>query len=419
MSAALAVRGPRMRWGLLLPVLFLLSMGLATIHTTSGSSVEGAAVHGPGTAPIADEGWLAAVRDAAGQTTFRQWAFVLTGVGLLALVAIPSYQWLGRYAYLAYAVVMALLLLLALDRWLEPFGIDVPFVPVRRATRRWIEFGAIGIQPSEFMKVALVLCLARYLRYREDVQEWRGLIKPFALTALPMVLIHFQPDLGTLLMLLPILFAMLWVAGAKKRHLAVVLGAGMVAAPFFYAFVMRDYQRVRVDVVLRQETADERWHRREGYQLRQAKAALGTGGVTGAGFGQGLFVTQDALLPERHNDFIFAMIGHQFGLLGAGAVILAYLVFAVVGAEVAGVTNDPFGRLIAVGLTVMIVAQGLLNIAMIVGLIPITGVTLPFVSYGGSSIWAGLIALGLLLNIERRRPLMMGRAPTAFDREGT
>ena len=261
------------------------------------------------------------------------------------------------------------------------------------------------------MKLALILTLARYLRFRSSYRRWWGLGVPFLLTIIPMVLILFQPDLGTLLMLLPVLFTMLFVAGARLRHLLIVVVLGCATMPFFYFYGMQEYQRTRIQVLFKQDVADEAWHMDEGYQLRQSKIALGTGRLTGTGYREGLFVQYDGLLPEEHNDFIFAIIGHQWGLIGAVLVIAAYGVIVLVGLEVATVTNDPFGRLLAIGVIVMIVVQALLNICMTVGLAPITGMTLPFVSAGGSSLWANFLALGLLVNVAQRRPMLITNPP--------
>jgi rod shape determining protein RodA len=286
--------------------------------------------------------------------------------------------------------------------------------PAARGVRRWVGIGAFRIQPSEFMKLALILGLARYLRFRDSYRSWRGLVPPFLLTLGPMFLILFQPDLGTLLMLLPVLFTMLFVAGARLRHLLIIVVLGCAVLPVFYVYGMKDYQKTRIDVLFKQGTANEAWHMDQGYQLRQSKIALGTGGLLGRGFGEGLFVRYDGLLPEEQNDFIFAIIGHQWGLVGCVLVILAYAVIILFGLEVALVTNDPYGRLLAVGVVVMIVAQALLNICMTIGLAPITGMPLPLVSAGGSSLWANFLALGLLLNVAQRRPLLIAHPPFEY-----
>lgn len=399
----------RLGWSLALPVVFLSAIGLACLHATDrGLPSSGAAgVTDLRSVPQPSElGGGLRLYQALGPAAVRQALYLLTGVLLMGLVLWPSYQKIGWYAYPLYGLAIVLLALLVLDRF-----VDVPLVPVSRATRRWIRAGPLGIQPSEFMKVALILALARYLRFRHSYRRLRGLVPPLLLTLLPMVLILFQPDLGTLLMLLPVLLAMLFVAGARLRHLALVVVLGCATLPLFYLYGMKDYQRARIQVLFRQGTADEAWQQDEGYQLRQSKIALGTGGWTGTGYGTGIFVQYEDLLPEEHNDFIFAIIGHQWGFVGAVLVILAYALIVLFGLEVATLTNDPFGRLLAVGVVVMIVAQALLNICMTIGLAPITGMTLPFVSAGGSSLWANFIALGLLLNVAQRRPLLIARPP--------
>jgi rod shape determining protein RodA len=405
----------RLGWGLAVPVLFLLLVGLACIHATD-RGIQQRADQTAADVQDVDAGWLPGAYRAIGPLTTRQILYTLTGVGLMLLVLWPSYQKIGWYSYPLYGLAIALLALLVLDRVLDRCGLpDLPVVPVSRGTRRWIRLGPLGIQPSEFMKVALIVCLARYLRFRSSYRTWRGLIPPFLLTILPMVLILFQPDLGTLLMLLPVLFTMLFVAGARLRHLLIVILLGCATMPVFYFYGMKGYQRTRVQVLFKQNTSDETWHMDEGYQLRQSKIALGTGGLTGTGYGAGIFVQYEDLLPEEHNDFIFAIIGHQWGLIGGLLILLAYGIIVLLGLEVATVTNDPYGRLLAVGVIVMIVVQALLNICMNIGLAPITGMTLPFVSAGGSSLWANFLALGLLVNVAQRRPMLIARPP--FEHE--
>jgi len=354
--------------------------------------------------------WFRRAYGAVGARTGRQALYALTGIGLLFIVQRPSYQKIGRYAYLLYWLVVVLLVLLVLDKFGSRLGFDLPFIPQRRNAWRWIAFGPLSLQPSEFMKLALILALARYLRFRKSYRRWRGLPAPFLLTVLPMALILVEPDLGTVLMLLPVLFAMLFVAGARLRHLLTIVLLGVATLPAVYYYGMEEYQKKRVQAVFKQNVDDERWHRGPGYQLRQSKIALGTGGVTGQGYGQGVFVRYD-LLPDKHNDVIYAVIGHQWGFVGCVLILVAYGVIVICGIEVATVTNDPFGRLLAVGVVIMIVAQALINIGMTLALAPITGMTLPFVSYGGSSLWANFLALGLLVNVAQRRPMLIARRP--------
>ena len=397
-------------WGLAIPVLLLSAFGIASIHATDRTLASAIEIDQPGRATPAETNWVDLTLKAIGPQTVRQSVFLLTGIGLLLLVLVPSYRRIGQFSYWIYWSVILLLALLLVDKYGGRFGIDLPFVRERRDVWRWIQFGPLSIQPSEFMKIGLILALAYYLRYRKSYRTWWGLIPPFFLTLLPMVLILKQPDLGTLLMLLPVLFVMLFVAGARLRHLTTIVLLGCATLPLFYLFGMKDYQRERIQVLFKQNVNDEQWHMDQGYQLRQGLIALGTGGLTGEGYGEGAFVRYN-LLPEEHNDFIFAVIGNQWGLVGCVIVILAYVVIIVCGLEVAMVTNDPFGRLLAVGVVVMIVVQALLNICMNLGLAPITGMTLPFVSAGGSSLWTNFIALGLLVNVAQRRPMLIAHPP--------
>jgi cell division protein FtsW (lipid II flippase) len=394
-------------WGIALPVAFLAAVGLACIHATEANDPVAPVglVATPAVEPQAAV--LERVIQAIGPLTLRQMFYLVTGVLLMLAALVPSYQKIGRWAYPAYAILLVLLVLLVVDIY-----VDLPLIPVRNNARRWLAWGPLSVQPAEFMKVGLTLTLARYLRFRSSYRSLRGLLPPLFLTLVPMVLILREPDLGMMLMLLPVLFLTLFVAGARLRHLALIILLGCATLPVFFIYGMKPYQRDRVLTVIKQNTADERWHRGPGYQLRQSKIALGSGGLTGEGWGRGVFLeSRVRLLPEEHNDFIFAIIGHQFGLVGCVLVILAYGVIVFFGIEVATATNDPFGRLLAIGVVVMIVAQALLNIGMTVGLAPITGMTLPFVSAGGSSLWANFLALGLLVNVAQRRPMLIANPP--------
>jgi len=376
----------RFGWPMLLAVAILCAMGLASIYATE----------------------QAAARPSL-QYTIRQ-AFYL-GVGVIAMVltALTSYQKLGRWAYGIFAVLLGVLALLAVASRL-PLDWLVPEI---RGTRRWIRLPGFQLQPSEFMKIAYILALARYLRYRSNYRTLRGLIGPFALTLVPMVLILREPDLGTVILLLPVLFAMLYVAGAKLKHLLLITCMGLASMPLFYFFGMKEYQRDRIRVLLRQADPDPRWRMDQGYQLFQSKVAIGSGGLTGQGFARGTFI-QPTFLPDKHNDFIFAVIAHQWGFLGSMLVLACFVVLVIAAAEIATFTPDPFGRLLAVGVAALLAAQMLINIGMAVGLMPITGMTLPFVSFGGSSLIANFIALGLLISVAQRRPWLLAPEPFEF-----
>jgi rod shape determining protein RodA len=255
------------------------------------------------------------------------------------------------------------------------------------------------------------------------------------LSVVPIGLILLEPDLGTALLLLPVLLTMLFMAGARKRHLAIIIAMGLAAAPLAWTLI-RGYQRARVTAVLLQSdelreaiVADPdkyaflatkrqaiEWAASSGYQLVHSKNTVGSGGLIGYGWGEGPYVAS-SLLPDRHNDFIFSIIGHQWGILGCVVVLGAFAVIVLAGVRIAAATTEPAGRLLAVGVLAMIVSQVVINVGMSVGLMPITGMTLPFVSYGGSSLLTNFIAAALLISVSRNRPFLLATRPFEFARE--
>jgi len=363
----------------------------------------------------------------------RQALYAAGGLACWIAVNLVDYRRMGPYSYAIYAVILGLLMILLLDKY-----IDLPFVPYINNSRRWIRITVMGrdllqIQPSEFCKVAFIMALAWYLRFRENYRTFKGLIGPFALTLLAIVLILRQPDLGTVMLMMPILFAMLFVAGARAKHLLLIVALAALATPVLWQF-MHGYQRMRVSSVLLQNPkifaaakANPRlaeilvgdkdrlrtWQRDEGYHLLQSKQAIAAGGLWGYGFSKGPYIRYD-YLPERHNDFIFCAIAHQFGLIGCVIVLLLYAIIIAAAMEIAWLNTDAFGRLIAAGIGAMFAVEVLVNVNMTLGLMPITGLTLPLVSYGGSSMIVHMIALGLLNNIGRNRPFSVAKKPFEF-----
>lgn len=345
--------------------------------------------------------------------TVRQAGYLLAGLAGLMLIQLVGYRRIGEYSYTLFAVALVLLTLLVIARKI-PLQ---PFIQPRRSTYRWIILGPINIQVSEYTKVVYILALAWYLRFRTNYRTLRGLLMPFILTLVPVALILKEPDLGTSLLLLPTLFVMLFAAGARIRHLALIVLLGALAAPaFYFSPLMNPYQRDRIQALLHQDERDPRWRLSAGYQLSQSKMALGAGQWTGRGFNEGAFFRHD-LLPEEHNDFIFAVIGHQWGFFGAISVIGLYLIILAAGLTIASATTDPFGRLLAVGVCALIFAQTTINIGMTIGIMPITGMTLPFVSMGGSGLVTNYLAIGLLINVARRRPPNLAPRPFEFGAE--
>ena len=353
----------------------------------------------------------------------KQMVFAVIGAVFFIAVNLINYRRLGGVvAYWIYAVMLLLLMVLLLDK-----VVDITFVPVINNARRWLRIGtgsaSLQVQPSEFCKLAYILALAWYLRYRTNYRNFSALIGPFALTLLPMILILAEPNLGTTLLMMPILFTMLFVAGAKAKHLLLIILLALLVSPFMW-HKLKPYQRTRISSVLLQSD----WARRNveqhpaagkiltgssfgsrrliddwGYHLIRSKFAIASGGFTGYGFRQGPFIKYN-FLPERHNDFIFAVIAHQWGFLGCLALLTLYVLIVACGLEIAAHNTDPFGRLLAVGIVTMLTAEVAVNIGMTLGLMPITGLTLPLVSYGGSSLVVSMTAIGLLNNVGRCRP---------------
>ncbi len=409
---------------LLVSVGALVLIGILTIYAVgnpreTGPAGDTASMVGSGDAPKANP---------AGKTASlaslwkKQVGFAV--LGLLGFVAanLVNYRRLGPASAWIYAVVLLLLMYLLVSRYVTP----LPFAPAgRNNVHRWIVFHprVPQLQPSEFCKVAYVLALAWYLRYRSNYRHFRALIAPFAVTLLPMMLILPEPNLGTVLLMMPVLFTMLFVAGARVKHLALIALLAVVASPGLW-FTMRPYQRARISGVVLQsrwvrqkaETSplvsrilvggkfsERRWRSDWGYHLVRSKFAVASGGLTGNGFGRGPFIKYN-FLDERHNDFIFSAIAHQWGFLGCLGLLAVYLLLAACGLEIAAHNTDPFARLLAVGLVAMFVVEVFVNVAMTLGLMPITGLTLPFVSYGGSSLLVNMTAIGLLNNVGRCRP---------------
>jgi len=319
------------------------------------------------------------------------------GIGLLAMATalFVPYRYLARYGYALYIVgVAALVYVLLLG-------------PERNFAHRWIALGPITVQPSEFAKVAFIIALAKFLRYRESYRRWWGLVVPFGMAALLMALIAVEPDLGSALVFVPVVFALLYVAGARKRHLAlyavvpvaIVLLLWLLGVQF-----LKSYQSDRLLAFLNPEG-----HARgAGYNLLQSLGAVCSGRFWGTGLGQG---TQGQLgfLPNRRTDFIFACIAEEWGFVGVAVILALYVYLLVSAATIARRTRDPFGRLLAVGVMTLLATQALINTGMTVRLGPITGLPLPFVSLGGSSLVANFIGLGILLNVGARPTVILSR----------
>ncbi|MBL9121164.1 MAG: FtsW/RodA/SpoVE family cell cycle protein [Phycisphaerae bacterium] len=332
------------------------------------------------------------------ESAAKQLTFLFIGLAAAAVVATPSYRFYRRIIIGLGILVLGLLVFVLL-----------PFVPEsivrpRNGSRSWIALGPMDFQPSELAKTVYILALAVWLSQTQVHRTILGYIAVVGLTLIPIGLIVLEPDLGSALLFLPTMAAMVIAAGSRKRHViaSVVLAAALV--PIAYGFVLKPYQRARIDAIIAQISGDTRFEKREGFQGWRAMRLVGSGGVLGVGKQHaGALVTFNGL-PEEHNDMIFAVVCCRWGLAGGTVLWGAYLVFAVGGLATAALCRDPFGRLAAVGIVAISFTQMTINTGMTIGLLPITGITLPFVSYGGSSLLATWLNVGLLVNIGLRRP---------------
>ncbi len=281
---------------------------------------------------------------------------------------------------------------------------------------RWIRIGAFNAQPSEFMKVLLIVMLAGRIRYDRDHKRWSGVVVPLVLTAIPAALVMKQPDLGTALLFVPILFLQLYAAGARMKHLLLVAAGGLALGVllFFVPGVLKDYQKDRILAFLVEHgnsAQAAQLRKSQSHQLHMGKTAVGLGGLTGAPAEEGGASEAVRFLPERHTDFIFPVFAARFGFLGVTLLFLLVLLFLGTLLGATARLRDPSARMLGVGVFALFAAQFVVNAAMTVGLLPVVGVTFPFFSSGGSSLLTSFLALGILLGAGVDRPLDFGKDP--------
>jgi rod shape determining protein RodA len=313
---------------------------------------------------------------------------VSLGVGVAAVVVLVSvdYRTLSRWAWWGYALgLVTLATVLVAGR-------------AALGARRWISLGPVGLQPSELFKLVLIGTVAAYLASRESRRPgWDRVLVPLALALPAVALIVKQPDLGTAVALLPVTAALIVVGGARWRHLAILAGGALAVLPALW-FLLRDYQRERLLVYLdpSRDPLGSAWN------VIQAKITIGSGQLWGKGLFGG---TQSrlAFLPERHTDFVFAAFAESWGFLGAIALLAVYVLLVLRGFEVAASARDTLGSLLATGATVLLATQVLVNLGMVTGLLPVVGIPLPFLSYGGSALLTALGAVALIANVRMRR----------------
>jgi rod shape determining protein RodA len=318
----------------------------------------------------------------------RQLLFVLLGVGVMAVCAWFDYGVLRDQAPLLYCGTVLILVAV-----LTPLGSN------SKGAQAWFQLGSFQFQPSEWCKPALIICVAAYAAAHRGDLDGRRLLTLLVLAGLPMALIELQPDLGTDLVFAAILLATVLVAGARGRHMA-ALGllavVGVVAV--FHLGLLKEYQRDRLTAFLdpKGDTL------RSAYNLNQSKLAISHGGVTGQGLFKGT-QTNLSYVPEQHTDFIFTVVGEELGLVGSATLLALYAFIVWRMWRAAALAKDLSGTLICIGVLAMFVFQLFENVGMTMGIMPITGIPLPFLSYGGSATLASFAAVGLVLNVHMRR----------------
>jgi rod shape determining protein RodA len=315
----------------------------------------------------------------------QMYAIVL---GLLAMVVMLSldYRTFTDKSHLIYLALLGALVYVLF------------FGSVQMNARRWVSFGGFNLQPSEFGKVGLTLVLAKFFGENRGIPSWTDLAIAAGLTALPLVLIYREPDLGTAVMLLPAMVAVAFLAGMEWRVLGIMAVCLVLAVPVAWKFALKDYQKSRVSTFL-DPSQDPKG---AGYQQIQARITVGSGGLMGKGFQQG---TQGKyrFLPVAHNDFIFSVLAEEKGFVGVLVALGLYLFVILRSLEAARLARDRLGSYLVLGFLASFTVQVVYNVAMSAGLAPVKGLTLPLMSYGGSSMIATLAGFGLVLNVRMRR----------------
>jgi len=350
-------------WALLIAVLALCALSVATIYAATFDPTHGGS---------------------------RRWVIQMyaIGIGLIAMLVTVTadYRTFTDKSHFIYIAILGLLLYVLL------FGHE------SKGARRWIPLGPFNLQPSEFAKICVALVLAKFFGENRGAATWGDLAVGGILTAIPLALIGKEPDLGTAMTLVPILLAVAYLAGMRMRILGIMLVAGLLAAPIAWKFVLKDYQKSRISTFI-DPSQDAKG---AGYQQIQARITVGSGGLTGKGFKQG---TQGQLrfLPEVDNDFVFSVLAEEQGFAGVLVALGLYLFVILRALEAARLAKDRLGAYLVLGVLASFTFQVVYNITMSAGLAPVKGLTLPLMSYGGSSMIATLASFGLVLNVRMRR----------------
>ncbi|MCG8538898.1 MAG: rod shape-determining protein RodA [Clostridia bacterium] len=314
-------------------------------------------------------------------------AFVIGIVGVIATLCI-DYNTFGEAYKIIYVVSIILLLLV----YVPGLAVDSS---LRGGARSWISLGVIDLQTSEIAKLGFILSFAKYIEGKyEKLESFKDLIGPILFILPFLILLLKQPDLGSALVFVIIAFGMIFIAGINMKMVIFSILIGLSSMPLVYNF-LKDHQKNRIDAFLDPSHPSN-------YQVQQSKTAIGSGMVYGKGIFRGTFHRGD-FLPVQETDFIYAVLGEELGLIGCSIVLLLYFALLYKMVNIAKESKDVYGLLIVTGVTFMFAFQIIENIGMTMGIMPVTGVTLPFLSYGGSSLITSMIALGLVLNVSMRK----------------
>ncbi|MCA9600755.1 MAG: rod shape-determining protein RodA [Polyangiales bacterium] len=318
----------------------------------------------------------------------QQIYWLTLGAGVAVLVAAIDYRHYERLGWVAYGGGLVLLVLVFL------LGRGI------RGSTRWISIGGSSLQPSELMKIGLIIALAKYLHHdpKTGGRTLKDLIVPGLIAAVPMGLVLLQPDLGTAVMLAFIFASIMVLTQLKARSLLALVVLFAVSAPITWEYLLHDYQRDRILTFMdpHADLLDTGWH------SHQSLVAIGSGGFWGKGFMQGS-QSQHRFLPDQHTDFPFSVWAEEQGLAGVLLLLSLYFFLILWGIKIASQAKDRFGAVVAVGVSAMIFWHTTVNIGMVTGMLPVVGVTLPLFSYGGSSVLATMMGIGLLMNVSMRR----------------
>jgi rod shape determining protein RodA len=318
----------------------------------------------------------------------RQAIYLVVGLAAMAVVALVDYRRIRDFTPVLYVGGLLTLLLV-----ISPLGTS------RRGTQAWFQIGSYQFEPSEVAKLVFVLALAAVCAGYRGELDTGGLLTALAIAFVPMALIYVQPDLGTDMVFAAVLMAVLLVAGAKPRHVAVLSLLGLTAVVAVVQLgMLKEYQRDRLTAFLDPQADSQR----TSYNLRQSQIAIAAGGIAGRGLFQGT-QTNLSFVPEQHTDFIFTALGEELGFLGGVSLLGFFGVMLWRSWRAAVLARDQFGRLLCVGVLAMLVFQIFENVGMTMGITPITGIPLPFMSFGGSAMIASFIGVGLVLNVHMRR----------------